>query len=125
MLSRVIIFVLSLAILAVAQDTFDSDGKPFSRVQNRYKEPKVVVDTVRFAGQYASLSLRTSFTTGNHAVSATSAASVFAMITPALDDSTKSLYYYGYSVTSDGARLIIKSSNANDSSKVVVVAWIK
>ena len=125
MLSRVVILVISIAVLVAAQDTFDSDGKPFSRVQNRFKEPKVVVDTVRFSGQYVSFPLRTSFTTGNHDVSGTSGTSVFAIVTPVLDDSTKSLYYYGYSVTSDGSRLTIKSSNANDSSKVVVVAWIK
>jgi len=118
--------LILVAVVAVsAQDTFDSDGKPFAKAYNRTRTPKVMVDTIRFAGQFVSMDLRSSFSDRNHAVSGTSNLTVLATITPILDDSTQALYYYGYCVVDKGTRLVIKSSNANDSSKVVVVARIK
>ena len=125
MRSVLISLLLLMPAVLYGQGVFNADGNPFSKTSQKTREPKVVVDTVRFAGQYYSLDLRAAFSRKSHTVSATDNNSVFATITPMLDDSSKALYYYGYTVRDKGTRLVIKSSNANDSSKVVVHIYVK
>ena len=111
--------------LDVRQAIYNTNGKPFSKSYNRSRTPKIIVDTVRFGGQYASIKLQTAFRSGNHAVSGTSNNTVYVTVSPILTDSSDALYFYGATVVDKGTRIVIKSSNANDSSLVVILAVIK
>lgn len=140
MLSKLLIFIF-LAVSVFGQQpekkdslgvsglsalaTFDSRGKPFAKATSRSRVPKIIVDTITFSGQYVSIRLNSSFTAGTHAVSGSSNKTVYVTVTPQLADSSDNLYYYGTTIVDKGRRIIIKSSNANDSTKVVFMAIIK
>lgn len=130
-------FILILCFsLAMAQDEdrkektenrtqpsiFHASGKMFSQVFGRTKRPKIIVDTVRFVGSaYASLELNSYFSRGIHSVSASGNNNMFIVITQILEDSTDTINRYAAMPTSNGRRVIIKSSSATDSSKVSIM----
>lgn len=106
---------------AKALSIFNGDGHKIAKVFGQTRQPKIIVDTVRFAGQYVSLWLNRSFSLGRHSVNASSVDNIFVTVTQLLTDSTKTVNYYAAMPTDGGRRVLIKSSNANDSSKVAVI----
>lgn len=100
-------------------EIFNANGKKFSKVLGRTNRPKIVVDTVRFSNtNYASLDLNSFFTRGIHNVGASSSSNIFVTVTQILDDSTLAVNTYAAMPTDNGRRIIIKSSQSDDSSKV-------
>ncbi len=116
---------------------FDAQGHPFGGVPGKYRTPILIVDTVRMSGDYYSLDLQSSFSRKEHSVSGTSVNTVFATITPILDDSTDNMRYYAHMVVDGGRRLILRANPDSiyvgggeweplpDSSKVVVHIFVK
>lgn len=104
---------------------FTGNGYVLAKVHGRTRRPKIVVDTVRFSGsKYASLNLNSTFGLGLHSVSATSINNIYVVAIQLLEDSTATVNDYAVYPADQGRRLLIISSNANDSSKVSVIAII-
>ena len=117
--------LIGLAAIGSTQDIFDSDGKPFSKVHRRTKEPKFIADTVRMSGGFGSLSLRDRFTREGHDVTPTSTGTMMVMMTPEMVDTTDTPPTYGWQMNVENNRLVIVSSNANDSLRVGIVIVAK
>lgn len=108
-----------------SENLFRADGKPFARRQGEAMEPKVIIDTVRVVAGFASLSLQSTFQTGNHRTAATSPSQLYATFARILTDSTKAVYSYSY-VRSAKDRITIKSSGGTaDTSTVVVTLYVR
>jgi len=120
MTSKILLICLLLISAVTAQKIFDSDGKPFEKVHRRTKTPKMIVDTVRIASGFGSLSLRGNFTREGHDVTPTSNNTMVVMITPEMVDTTNTPPTYGWQMNVENNRLIITSSDANDSLRVGV-----
>lgn len=122
----VLIFIIGLFATAVwAQSRiqpqiFTAGGKPFSKVHRRTKTPKLIADTVRMKSGFGSLSLRDRFTREGHDVTPTSTGTIVVMMTPEMVDTTDTPPTYGWQMNIENNRLIITSSNANDSLRVSV-----
>lgn len=123
----IVLLVVSFLIATVAstQKIFDADGRPFEKVHRRTKEPKIIVDTVRMKSGYGSLSLRDRFTREGHDVTPTSASTMIVMITSEIIDTTATPSTYGWQMNATNNRLIIRSSNANDSLRVGILIITK
>lgn len=117
--------VLSTQVVKTTK-TFNAQGKPHSKVANKTRVPKTVIDTVRMVNGYGTLTLNSNFKRGRHNVSATSNNFMYAIITSVLTDTTGTPYYYSYVRDKKGKKLTIKSSGgASDDGLVVVQLYVK
>ena len=123
-LSRVIFTILLMFSLATAQNIFESNGKPFAKVKQRYREPKIVVDTVRMVSGFGYSALNNSFTKGQHAVGASVTNVIYAVANKLLSDSSDTVFSYGIYPKSEDT-LLIKSSDSGDTGKVQVIMILK
>lgn len=118
--------VLYLSDSAESQSPiFTAGGKPFNKVANVSKTPKIIADTVRMSGGYGSLTISNSFSRASHDVSPTSAKTMMVAMTPEMVDTTDTPPTYGWQLNLRKDRLIIRSSNANDSLRVGVIIIVK
>lgn len=103
-------------------EIFVADGRGFGKILGKTNRPKIVIDTVRFANtNFASLYLNSFFTRGIHNVAASSSDNIFISVTQILDDSTSSLNTYAAMPTDNGRRILIKSSQSDDSGLVSIM----
>jgi hypothetical protein len=123
-LSKILIF-MALPCLCLGQEIFDHDGNPFAKAVQKTAEPKIIVDTVAMVDGWGSLTLNDNFSKGKHNVAPTEKNNIFVMVTQLLVDSTADICAYGYCMSADGRRIIIKSSDVLDNGKVVIQAILK
>lgn len=121
-------FVLIFLVPAVVmgQGIFFGNGKKFSKVAQRTKEPKIIVDTVNVVAGFGTLLLNKTFNREKNSVSATDDMNIFITVTGLIADTSKTVYFYGCYLSKTGDTVIVKSSGgAADTSKVVVQAILK
>lgn len=112
---------VTTVILAVASIFFFADGNRFGKRGQETKQPMIVVDTVKVVSGYGSIDLNDRFESGAHNVAPSSSGSIYASIGQVLDDSTETVYYYGYVYKANERRLIIKSNGGSaDTGKVAI-----
>lgn len=144
MLSRLMV-VLLLAVPVIGSDKkidsafeangkqlakmFTADGKPFSKVQQKTKNPKIVIDTVQIKAGWGTMTLNEQFSESKHNVTPTSINDIRATITLIADDSASlgsaTMRTFGYTLSSNKNRLIVRSSVTNDTVRAVITAYIK
>ncbi len=125
-LSKIIIIILLWAGVTCGQDLFDGNGKPFEKVLQNTKQPKIIIDTVDITNGFGNLVLNNRFQRKNHDVSSTDSTTIWAVITPILSDTTGTVYYYGYAVSKGGDTIkVISNGGGSDDGKVCIVAFIK
>ncbi len=124
----VILFAIC-ASLTFSGDMFDSKGKPFAKVAQQTREPKVVIDTIEIRAGWGSMEFNDLFTRKTHNVAPTSLNDLFVSITVVADDSASlagaSMRQFGYTLSKDKKRLIVRSSVTNDTIRAVVTAYVK
>ena len=109
---------------------FNAQGKPFAKVQQQTREPKILIDTVEVRAGWGELALNSRFSDREHSVTPTSIDHCFAMITKVVDDSTSLVgdtiaRSFSYTLSKDKTRLLVRSSVTDDTVRAVVVAILK
>jgi len=108
---------------------FTADGKPFAKVQQKTKNPKIVIDTVQIRAGWGSMVLNKQFSESKHNVTPTSINDIRATITLIADDSASlgsaTMRTFGYTLSADKNRLIVRSSETGDTVRAVITAYIK
>lgn len=100
---------------------YDNDGKELLGKRGQEDDPNYVTAEVEFSGEFATVDLNKFKGRSQKDVTPFSEDDIKILgITPILDDTTKTPASYGWWINQTLDRLTIKSSNANDSSKVRV-----
>lgn len=122
-----ILLILLLIPMAVfGQTIFQGNGKRFSKVAQKTREPKIIVDTVNVVAGFGTLVLNKTFTREKHSVAATDNMNIFITVTGLITDTSETVYYYGCYLSKGGDSIIVKSSGGTaDTSKVVVQIILK
>ena len=102
------------------------DGKIFGKVSGKTRLPIIVIDTVVIIAGYGTLKLNKQIKVQTKNVVPSKKNSLYATITPILGDTTKTVYYYGYTINSAGDLLTVKSSGGtNDTGCVVIQIFMR
>lgn len=121
-LRQLVIFVIFCAGILVAQGVYQADGSLFTKVPGKSRSPVVVIDTVQIIAGFGKLGLRKTFSSKReHSVAPTKPTTLYAVITPILGDTTKTVYYYGYALNLVGDTLTVKSSGGTADTGCVAV----
>lgn len=124
--SKITILIILLCVSVTSQDMFTSKGKPFAKVSQKTREPKIIVDTVIITAGIGVLNLNSRFTGGQHSVSATSTSDMRVVISQILADTTSTVYYYAYVPDSSGRTVWVKSSGGtSDTGSVSIIIYLK
>ena len=115
--SLIVLLALLLPAAGSSTDIYNAAGQRITG-GSRSKGPKIVVDTVRMVGGRGVLKLNKRIGKGIYSVQPKSKLSAFVLVTPVISDTSKTLYYYSVVIEPDS--LVIKSSNAADSGKVMI-----
>lgn len=113
-----------MAGLVSAQNLFDTQGKAFTKAKQKYREPKIIIDTVRMDNGFGYLTLNKAFSQGTRAVEASSTNDIHTQITGILTDSTATVRNFNVLYKTVDTVLII-SSDSNDSGLVEALTIIR
>ena len=116
------LIICLIPVFVMAQTPiFFGDGGVFGKVTGKTRLPVVVIDTVAITAGYGILRLNRQIKTQIKNVIPTSKRTLYATITPILSDTTKLVYYYGYTVNNTGDTLTIKSSGGTADTGCVAI----
>ncbi len=119
---RLFILILLCAGVILGQKAYQADGQLFTKIPGKTRSPVVVIDTVQIIAGYGKLGLRKNFSSKReHSVAPTKPTTLYAIITPILGDTTKTVYYYGYALNRVGDTLTIKSSGGTADTGCVAI----
>ncbi len=120
------VLILLVPMAVMGQGIFFGNGKKFSKVAQRTREPKIIVDTVNVVAGFGTLLLNKTFNREKNSVSATDNMNIFITATGLITDTSETVYYYGCYLSKTGDSIIVKSSGGTaDTSKVVIQAIVK
>jgi len=118
-------FVLALALAVYGIDVRNFAGEKHALVSGRYREPILLVDTLRLRNGVGTADLSAYFNEQQSRVVATSATSLYVVVSGVLRTELDSVYSYSAIVLGNGRSIRVKSSGASDSGKVVIMAFSK
>lgn len=122
MIRRLCLLIVLCTGVVFAQGVYQADGSLFTKLPGKTRSPIVVIDTVQIIAGFGKLGLRRTFSSKReHSVSPTKPATLYAVITPILGDTTKTVYYYGYALNKVGDTLTVKSSGGTADTGCVAV----
>lgn len=115
-----------LASVAVSQSSyFGSRGSRHAKRDGKYQEPKLIIDTVTLSDGLGFLQFVERSDREKHRTSPLDSFNIFTVVSGIMADTSDTVYHYGTWFDFKELKLWVKSNDATDSSKVVVMSLIK
>ena len=120
-----LVSILAVSVLA-GVEMFNKKGQHITSFARRNKAPKVIAERVRIVAGSGEIRLHWQPGLDIRDVTASADSSMIATITPILQDTTKTVYYYGCVIREKGRLLQIKSSGGEaDTGYVNVIIFTR
>jgi len=120
-LIRILLICLIPAFVFAQTPIYFGDGGIFGKVSGKTRLPVIVIDTVAITAGYGTFKLNRQIKKRVKNVIPTNKQTLYATITPILGDTTKTVYFYGYTINNAGDSLMVKSSGGTADTGCVVI----